>query len=471
VRGPEVETVEGDDPGETDVFAVQPRQTPESLMWLLSLKPAPRLLERMAVLPPGGETAAGRISVTLRPEDADQDGHEDIVIEIAYTPDEGAEPTRVPLRFLNRPGGLARELEQPEKALLRLANRSVVLLKRRPDRALSTAELALSLHAALCREAGAARVVFGNTPGLACGRSNAAGRALAVKSAALAQQGKISASLEAQARLADKAYRTIPRDRHLIEQAQAAIPSVQGIVFTEGPRHQPPTGPPVRLPALAFVGEETLLLRGTNPTRYELSDGSVAPYEGDAGDSLIRDPSDRFAVVDVHRTCEGFHLRIVRASQVVAGIATGSPVSEPLIEKRAPPWGTRCASFPANLRDDDGGYRVLGWPPGGIVVARGAELRRVPLDEEARPVGEPRAIAGGEAPPAPLPPGAATADGRFYALLTPAGIVIHEVHPSPRTLLIRSERWDLKEAGHLAVSPSGKKIAFLHGDRVVIASR
>jgi hypothetical protein len=51
------------------------------------------------------------------------------------------------------------------------------------------------------------------------------------------------------------------------------------------------------------------------------------------------------------------------------------------------------------------------------------------------------------------------------------GIVIREVFPSPRTHLIRTPEWNAKELGDLAVSPSGKKIAFLRNGRVVVALR
>jgi hypothetical protein len=440
--------------------------------WIVTLERSPRVLDRLQILPPGPGRAQAEISLGLSAADRDADGHPDIVARVQLVPPGEQDSIGVELVWLDRPGGLARDPNEPERSMARQADRAAWWLERNADKALAAAGRALLLHAALCRESDEARLVNGDAAGLSCGRSPALGRAEAVTCAALAKKGDIPAALEAHARLERRSIRLYPRDRKLAERALEAVTLTSGVTWRQGPNAGPFTGPRARLSGLGFVDEQTLIVRGASPFRYHLSDGSREELGPAQGDLLLRDPSGRYAVVDIERSCEGYHLHIVEAARVVAGVVAGPIVSRPLIRQQLVSGGVGCRSLPANLRADRGGYRVLGWTGQGVVVAgASAGLLLVPLDEQASPAGEPRQLGESERLPGRLQPGAATADGRYLVQASPAGIAVIERFPKRQARLLRPEGWSASEARELAVSPSGNRVALVRAGRIQIAER
>jgi hypothetical protein len=91
----------------------------------------------------------------------------------------------------------------------------------------------------------------------------------------------------------------------------------------------------------------------------------------------------------------------------------------------------------------------------------------------AQPAGDPEPLAAGTLPPAPLAPGAITADGRYLAEVRGIGVVVHELAPSPSTTLLWPEGWAAREGdvSDPAVSPSGRRVAVLRGGRVLVLER
>jgi hypothetical protein len=120
------------------------------------------------------------------------------------------------------------------------------------------------------------------------------------------------------------------------------------------------------------------------------------------------------------------------------------------------------------LRRDDGGYRVVGWAPQGVVAVRGGETRVVPLTVDGRPAGEPQRLDDGDPTPAPILGGAATADGSAYALATDHGIAVHRRGSPPETRLLRPDGF--RAAGispdDVVVSPDLTRVAFVREGRV-----
>jgi hypothetical protein len=454
------------------VDASSAQEQPSRVYWVVTLERSPRVLDRLQVLPPGPGRVEGEMSLMLSAEDRDADHHPDVVARVKLSPPADRQSIDVELVWLDRPGGLARDPTEPERSMAKQADRAAWWLERSPDRALDAAGRALLLHASLCRESEAARLVVGDGAGLSCGRSAAIGRAEAVTCAALAARGEIPAALDAYARLERGSIRLFPRDRKLAERALDSVALSRGVKWRQGPEAGPFVGPRTRLSGLGFVDEDTLLVRGPYAFSYHLTDQSVVELQPSQGDLLVRDPSGRFAVVDIVRSCKGYHLQIVEAARVVAGVVAGPTVSEPLIRQQLAPGGAGCRSLPANLRADRGGYSVLGWTPGGVVLAGGrAGLLVLPLDAEARASNEARELGPGERPPVPLVPGAATSDGRFLALATSAGISVMQSFPRRQAWLLRPEGFSAGEAGELAVSPSGNRVALVRGGRIHIAER
>src|SRR5690606_6124209 len=107
-----------------------------------------------------------------------------------------------------------------------------------------------------------------------------------------------------------------------------------------------------------------------------------------------------------------------------------------LVAPRVPPPGAPCPDLTPALRADEDGWRALGWAPQGVLVARGTELRIVPIDLEGRAAGDPVVIEPGAPIPAPIAPGHATGDGRGYAYASSAGLVIVTLAPERRAAFV-----------------------------------
>jgi hypothetical protein len=440
-------------------------ESDESL-WILSVEGTPRAYEQIVLLPPEGR-AEGDVTVALRVVDRDEDGHLDALLDVTVRTEDGGEPARASMAWLDRPSGLARDTAEPEASLGAIAESARETIGRDPEAALPIARRALALHAVLCREAGAPRLRFGSTDGLACGSSVAAGRAAAVATAALARSGDVWGALAAAERLDEDGYDVSGADRNLANQALEAMATTDGVTAWQGPTVTPPPGPPVRLPLVAFLDDDRLLVHGDPAQIIDLAAPESAPETPHQGTSeVLTDPTGELAVTSIERTCDGYVLSIVRASDVVAGVVAGRPLSTPLLAPKAPPPGARCPTLPADVRQDDGGYRVVGWAPQGVVAVRKDEVRVVPLTVDGRAAGAPRGLGDDDPTPAPILGGGATPDGSAYALATAYGIAVHQ--RGIRTLLLRPSDWsaDGISPQDVVVSPNVTRVAFVRSGRV-----
>lgn len=440
----------------------------DEALWIISVDGTPRVHEQVVLLPPEGRTV-GDVTVGLRVSDRDTDGRLDVVLDVEVTTEDGGAAARASMAWLDRPSGLARDTAEPEASLGAVADAAHEALERDPVRAVSEARRALSLHAVLCREGGAPRVRFGTADGLSCGASAAAGKAAAVAAAGLARGGAVFDALDAVARLDHDGYRVSRPDRRLANQAIAEMATTDGVSAWSGPTVTLPPGPAVRLPALAFLDDSQLLVHGTPPRVIDLSAPDSPPTTPHQGTSeVLIDPSGRFAVTAIERTCDGYVLTVVRAGDVVAGVVAGRPVATPLLSPRAPPPGSRCPTLPADVRRDDGGYRVVGWAPQGVVAVRGSETRVVPLTVEGQPAGSPRLLGDGDPTPAPILGGGATSDGAAYALSTPHGIAVHRRGEASQTVLLKPDGWESGGVSALdvVVSPGLDRVAYVRSGRV-----
>ncbi len=205
-------------------------------LFLVGLGPTPRLRERFRVLPEAGREP-GVVALTVRIEDRDADGSDDVVLEVAVTPPGAAAPARLTLPWLERPSGLARDTQEPETQLAERAARAKRALRRDADGALALAREVLALHGVLCREAGLARVVFGSSEGVPCRASQAAGTAAALAAQALARKGEVLAALEAWASLERPGATVARAERAAAKRALEAMPAEPGVTWRVGPAH------------------------------------------------------------------------------------------------------------------------------------------------------------------------------------------------------------------------------------------
>jgi hypothetical protein len=437
---------------------------------VVGLEDPPRLRVSIAALDPEGRTPGG-LGVDARSVDQDGDGSLDVIVTLSVTPPGAtplARPASVDLAWLDRPGGLARDTQEPEQTIAALAIRASRALARDVRTALADATAAATLHAAICREPGTARFRFDDGEGLPCRPSAGAGRANAVLATALAREHRYLEAMQVFGRLRSPTLIVAARDRTAAEQA-LTVAAVAARSVREGPA-VPPTGdlaPRVHLPALTFFDDTRAVLRAPAGHFVDPETGVATVIDGPAPDWLVRDPGNRYAVVDLRRACHGYVLSIVPAQSVVGGVVAERPVSEPLLESRPRPQGATgtgaACAVPANLRTDDGGWRVLGWAPQGIVAARHEEVRIVPLDANARPAGPPTVLAPRTLPPAPLASGASTPSGSAYVLPTPFGILVRHLGPNPRTTILRVPgEGPITDA---SISPSATKIAAIRNGR------
>ena len=181
-------------------------------MWLVTIEAQPRVRERITVLPPNEQSSAD-IEIELVVEDRDADGYEDVVANLRIG------KTVIPLAWLNRPGGFARDVSQPEASLKELADAAWESLGANPASANAQRIAVLDAFVALCRESGAARVGLSGTQGLQCQRSPATARAASVAMSAAIRQGSFVRALELQRWWQNPTLEPSPEERNLVQAA------------------------------------------------------------------------------------------------------------------------------------------------------------------------------------------------------------------------------------------------------------
>lgn len=440
-------------------------------VWVVDAGVTPRALEHLALLASDGR-APGEVRLDLSTADRDGDQRDDLVVTVSV--DRGGEPSRLELPWLDRPSGLARDVDEPESTLSERSRAALRdILRNRVEPGLSSSRDVLALHEVLCREPGRARLRVGDTEGLSCGTSDGAGRAATTVVRALARQGEWVEALDALQRMDTPGLLINPERREYAWRAIAEAPASPNVRLREGPEHRAPAAETARASALGFLDEDHVILRGMQPRVWDLASGQVEAYEPRRSDLRLLDPSGQYAVAGIERRCEGHVLMIVPAASLVSGSVFGLAHSTPLLEPREPPAGAPCPDLTPALRRDDGGWRVLGWAPQGVVAARGATLRVVPLDLSAQPAGEPEELGAGTPPPAPLPPGPASPDGRFHAEVRGLGVILHRVTPQPESTVLWPEGWAARQGQPTdpAASPSGRRVVVLRGGRVLLLER
>jgi hypothetical protein len=442
-----------------------PDGTPRAVrgLWIIALAATPSVIEELA-LPAADDHDGPQLDVTLHAAELDGDGHTDLTLGLVVTA-AGLEPVAVNVALWNRAGGLARDGAEPERTLLALADQAKGARKQRPDAAATLARRVLAAHRALCRESGEARIGLSGSAGLSCGPSLAAGRAASVLVAALATKGQLLSALEQNEALRSPSFKLTDNDRERVSVALEARIERSGLRWLEGPRVEVP-GSAARLSLLAFPDEGHLLLRGSPPRSLAL-DTLVAEPVGVMGSTVISDPSARFAVAGVVRSCEGLHLRVVHLAQIVEGVVSGPSVSEPLIAHRPPPAGAACPTLTPEQRADAQGVRALAWTAQGVLLASpSGTLLLLALDDAAHASAPATELAPGAAPPKTTHASEWTPDGRFLALTTSLGIALHD-RSNGRTRLI-APPGEARAITDVALSPSGQAVAVVLGGRVLV---
>lgn len=412
-------------------------------VWLVTIEAQPRVRERITVLPPNDRSPQA-IELDLGIEDRDADGYEDIVADVRIG------ETEVPLAWLNRPGGFARDPSQPETALGELADAAWASLDSNLPSAQKSALSVLDAFIALCRESGAARIGLSGTQGLQCQQSAATARAVSVAIVAAIRRGTFVRALELQRWWEGTAAQPTPEERELVKaawrKAKASTRASWRLIDTES-----------STVSLHFLDGDTLAIDGRSPRKVQLSTGQETRLGSTEVVAPIRSPDGRFAVRSVRVTCAGFEAEL--------GPALGRQTHRALIERRP---GTIPCRTPIDRPASVFEWAVLGWAPQGLLAASGDLLRVIPLNERAKPAGRPIDLSPGSPLPAPIRGARITPDGSRYLIPHTEGVVVREWRKGGVGLWLRPADWSAipGELRSAAISPDGRSIALQKGNEI-----
>jgi hypothetical protein len=411
--------------------------------WLTTIEAQPRVRERITVLPPNDRSTAP-IDLELRVEDRDADGYDDVVANVRIG------ETDVPLAWLNRPGGFARDASQPEATLRELADGAWESLRSDPVGAKKRALAVVDAFVALCRESGAARIGLSGTHGLQCQQSPATARAVSVAITAAIRRGSFVRALELQRWWEGTATGPTPEEREVVQaawrKAKANTTATWRAIDTEGS------------PAsLYFRDADTLVVDGRAPRAIQLSSGSRTRLSEADIVPPVRDPESRYAVRMVRVTCAGFEAEV--------GPIRSKQTHRVPIERRS---GNVPCKTPIDRPASVFEWAVLGWAPQGLVAASGDLLRVVPLNSFAKPAGRPINLSAGSPLPAPIRGARITADGSRYVIPHAEGVVVRDWRGGGAGLWLRPTDWNAVpgELRSIAISPDGQRVAIQKGSEI-----
>jgi len=413
-------------------------------LWLLTIEAQPRVRERITILPPNDRSTA-TIEIEIVVQDQDGDGYEDVVANVRI------DENTIPLTWLNRPGGFARDASEPEAALRAIANNAWESLDSDLAGAAKQAHSVLDAFVALCRESGAARIGLSGTEGLQCGLSPATARAAAVATTAAIRRGSFVQALEIQ-----RWWELTPseEERARVRAAWRAAKGDGNAVWRtidhEGAQA-----------SLYFRDDDTLVVDGRSPHTVQISSGTKTRLSEAEIVPPAQDPNGRYAVRSVRATCAGFEAEV--------GPTRGKQTHRIPIERRSDrvPCKTPI-DRPASAFE----WAVLGWAPQGLVAASGDLLRVVPLDAFAKPAGAPIDLSIGSPLPAPIRGARITPDGSRYVIPHAEGVVIRDWRKGGSGRWLRPENWDAVPGAirSIALSPNGRQIALQKGSEIRLLS-
>jgi len=416
-------------------------------LWLITIEAQPRVRERITVLPPNDRSTAP-IDLELRVEDRDADGYDDVVALVRIG------ETDVPLAWLNRPGGFARDASQPEATLRELADGAWESLGSDLAGANKRALAVIDAFVALCRESDAARIGLSGTHGLQCQQSPATARAVSVAITAAIRRGSFVRALELQRWWEGTATEPTPEEREVVQaawrKAKANTTATWRAIDSEGS------------PAsLYFRDADTLVVDGRAPRAIQLSSGSKTRLSEADIVPPVRDPEGRYAVRAVRVTCVGFEAEV--------GPIRSKQTHRVPIERRL---GNVPCKTPIDRPASIFEWAVLGWAPQGLVAASGDLLRVVPLNAFAKPAGRPIDLRAGSPLPAPIRGARITADGSRYVIPHAEGVIVRDWRGGGAGLWLRPADWNAVpgELRSVAISPDGQRIAIQKGSEIRLLS-
>ncbi len=411
--------------------------------WVMTIEAQPRSRERITVHPPNASSTAP-MAVQLHVEDRDVDGYEDLVAEVRIG------ELAVPLTWLDRPGGFARDGSQPEATFREQADAAWRSVRTNPGGALKTSLAVIDAFTALCREGGAARIGLSGTVGLPCKRSSAVARAVAIATAGSVRRGELVRALELQRRWDSVGAQPTPEERELVQAAWRGANAGHGATWRLVDNAQSRA-------SLHFRDDDTLVVGGRAPREIQLSTGQKTALSGPSAVPAARSPDGRFFVRGVHVTCAGFEAEVAPVG--------GKQTHRIPIERRS---DRRPCSLAVDRAATVFEWAVLGWAPQGLLAASGDLLRIIPLNAFAKPAGKPIDLSPGSPLPAPIRGTRITTDGSRYLIAHRQGVFVRDWRKGHTGLWLRPPDWNdvPGELRSVAISPSGNRVALQKGREI-----
>ena len=420
---------------------------PRQNWWIVSVEAQPRVRERLTLYPETPNSSAP-MSLSIRVDDADEDGYEDIVVEIQVG------EVVVPLTWLNRPGGLSLDVSQPEATLAAIATEAAERVSHDAAAAEAQATQALDTFVALCRQSGDARLGLSGTRGLHCPQWAATAKASAVATEAAIRRGDFMRALALQRAWNEPGRRPSPSDEARLEAAwtQARKRSAATWQRLDAERTVVP---------LYFADADTLVIGGPSPRKVSLSTGTRTSLTPSDVRPAVQSPDGRFRVRGVRVTCAGFEALIAPVG--------GKQSHRVTIERAASDVPCRTPiDRPAKL----GEWSVLGWAPQGLIAASEDRLRIVPINASGKAAGVPVEARPGSPLPAPIGGAGITPEGTRYIIAHPEGLVLRDWKTGATGLWLRPPDWDgvPGEVRSVAISPDGRRAALQKGSEIRLVS-
>ncbi len=415
--------------------------------WILTVEAQPRARERITLFPPNPASPMP-VELSLRVEDRDGDGYDDLVAETRVS------QLAVPLTWLDRPGGFARDTSEPEKTFREQADEAWSARRKDPQKAAGTASSVIEAFRALCGEAGAPRVGLSGGEGLRCEGSPGTARAVAVAAAASIRRGEVVRALELQRWWESVGGPASAEERALVDAAWGAANASRSATWKLVDTEQ-------SVASLHFTNDQTLVVDCRTPRRIDLASGAKTKLGRTEIVPPTRDPEGRFAVRGVRATCAGFEAEVR---------PIGSKQSHRVAIERRKDGGpcSLTTGRPASLFE----WAVLGWAPQGLLAASGDVLRVVPLNAFAKPAGQPIDLQPGSPLPAPIRGPRVTPDGSRYVIPHQQGVFVRDWRKGRAGVWLRPADWTAVpgELRSVALAPSGRQAAVQKGSEIRVLS-
>ncbi|MCB9709109.1 MAG: hypothetical protein H6714_10010 [Myxococcales bacterium] len=364
--------------------------------------------------------------------------------------------------------------QEPEESIMRSVDAAQRLVAANPAAASEAFDMALRAHAVLCREVAGPKVhVQKSTLGMKCGASKAAALAAALRFRQHAETGNIAPAMALYQELDGPGFTVDARAQAVLNAGWDALGSSAQLRVYQGPALDLPPHSRPAVHELAFLNEDSVLVRTRTPMKFTIGTSTLEPTEEVPLAGALTDANGKFALLSIYRRCGAYVLGLIPRMLMTNGLLPEKPTRSVPISDAALPETCRLEE---KTRADTGGWQALSWTAQGIVVARAGQTRLVPIDANGNPSGAPEPLdekRAANALASAVPGRTASLPVSGWVSAVPGGVYVSLVQRGPRSALMRPKDWAVhrETPEFAALSPSGKRVAVVFQKRLAILER